>query len=96
MELRNLVLDFVHMEEHRHEEPGHREVVHAVVGLGVDILADKVDTVVENKLGLEGEHQLGDIRDIVPVADHTVVAEGHHREVGHPVFGRLPFCLRDP
>jgi len=39
VELRNLVLDFVHMEEHRHEEPGHREVVHAVVDLGVDILA---------------------------------------------------------
>lgn len=45
MEPRNLVLGFVHMGEHRHEEPGHREVVHAVVGLGVDILAAVAEVV---------------------------------------------------
>jgi len=39
MEPRSLVLDFARTEEHRHKEPGHREVAHAVVGLGADILA---------------------------------------------------------
>jgi len=50
MEPRNLVLGFVHMEEHRHKGPGHREVVHAVVGLGEDILAARVVKVVSRRM----------------------------------------------